>query len=104
MNIVVDNYMMTKEEASKRNCSYLIDKFGFPRKCSTDKCMSWIEARKRIEREDHSGARDVIQNEARARGFQEVKRDGPSGSLGYLYLEAQGFCLRLWRNLYEKDL
>jgi len=96
MNIVVENYMMTEEEASKRGCPYILNKQGYPKKCNPE-CMSWIEARKRIEREDHSGADRMIHNEARERGFQEVKREGPPGSLGHLYLEAQGFCLRLWR-------
>jgi len=98
MNIVVDNYMMTEKEASEKKCPYQIDKFGYPRKCSSDKCMSWITARKEISREDHSGAREVIQTEARERGYQKIKREGPHGCNGFLILEAQGFCLRLWKD------
>ena len=97
MNIVVDNYMMTSEEASSKKCPYIKDKYGYPIRCIPDKCMSWIEARKEIERENHSGASIVIQNESRERNYQEVKRRGPNSSTGYLYLEAQGFCMRLWK-------
>jgi len=96
MNIVVDNYMMTEEEASKRGCPYILNKQGYPKKCNPE-CMSWIMPRKRIEREDHSGAREIIQNEARERGYQKIKREGPHGCNGFLILEAQGFCLRLWK-------
>jgi len=97
MNIVVDNYMMTKEEASAKKCPYILNKAGYPKRCDPE-CMSWIEARKRIEREDHSGAELVIRKEAVERNYQEVKRKGPAGCNGILYLEAQGFCLRLWRD------
>jgi len=96
MNIVVDNYMMTEEEASKKGCPYILNKQGYPKKCNPE-CMSWITARKEISREDHSGAREVIQNEARERGYQKIKREGPHGCNGFLILEAQGFCLRLWK-------
>ena len=97
MNIVVDNYMMTEKEASAKKCPYILNKAGYPKRCDPE-CMSWIEARREIEREDHSGAEHVIRDEARARNYQEIKRRGSGGSQGYLYLEAQGFCLRLWRN------
>jgi len=97
MNIVVDDYMMTEEEACKRGCPYILNKQGYPKKCNPE-CMSWISARKRYEKEDHSGAREIMQKVSRNRNGQEVKRKGPPGSLGYLYLEAQGFCLRLWKD------
>jgi len=97
MNIVVENYMMTEEEASSKRCPY---NNGSSREnhCRVNDCMSWVEARRKIERENHSGAEHIIRDEARSRNFQEVKRRGPNSSTGYLYLEAQGFCLRLWKN------
>ena len=96
IDVHVNNYMMTEKEASERKCPYIKDKFGYPIYCNSD-CMSWIQARKKIEREDHSGAEHVIREEARKRNYQEIKRKGPPGCTGYLYLEAQGFCLRLWK-------
>jgi len=97
MNIVVDNYMMTDVEASKRKCPFIKDRHGYSIRCDPA-CMSWIKARKEIVRENHSGAIDVITKESSERGYQKIKRRGPNGCQGYLYLEAQGFCLRLWSN------
>lgn len=96
MNIVVDNYMMTEGEASTRRCPYILNKAGYSKYCNPE-CMSWIVARKEITREDHSGAKEVIQNEARERGYQKIIRRGPHGCSGLLVLEAQGFCMRLWK-------
>ena len=55
--------------------------------------MGWIEVEARIEREDHSGADVCMNTTAMARGTgARVKRMGPPGCQGILFLEARGHC------------
>lgn len=60
--------------------------------CIGSHCFSWLEINPRIEREDHSGGKQMMQAASSKRGFQKIKRTGPVGSLGILILEAQGTC------------
>jgi len=97
--ITAYNFMMTNDEASQKLCPYAFDIDGSSMEtCAPNTCMAWIVANQRVEREDHSGARDVMQKIAATRNGQEIKREGPPGSLGRVYLESQGFCLRLWKD------
>lgn len=91
------NFMMTAEEASQKLCPFVLD--SNMETCAPNTCMAWIEANKRYEREDHSGAREMMQKVSRNRNCQEIKREGPPGSTGTLFLEAQGFCLKLWKEI-----
>ena len=63
--------------------------------CIGKKCMAWLVTDTRIEREDHSGAKETMFDIGCRRG-QEVKRKGPPGSLGIFYLEERGTCVKLY--------
>lgn len=75
------------EEAVKKACP-----FAKRERCLGEKCAAWKEINPRIEREDHSGGKDMMVQQRGKRGFQEIKREGPPGSLGVLILESQGVC------------
>jgi len=78
---------ITHKEAVKKECP--INNFEH---CIGEKCMAWKEINPRIEREDHSGGREMIAEQRSKRGYQEIKREGPPGSTGVLILESQGIC------------
>ena len=84
---------LTEEEAIKLSCPKSFDnkiyEHGF--KCKASKCFAWYEVDSRIEREDHSGSKEMMYNEGVERR-QKVKREGPSGCTGILILEARGTC------------
>lgn len=87
----------TQKEAKKKECPY---KHFDPEQpgehlCKGKVCMAWVEQFPRVVREDHSGAREYMNNIARRRG-SSVKRTGPAGSYGVLTIEAEGFCGRLY--------
>lgn len=94
MNNIV---MMTKNEAELKCCPYRVYANNVPRYCRTD-CMAWIIGHRLIEMEDHSGASLMMSKESSNRNYQEVKRKGPDGCNGILYLEEQGYCARIWIN------
>ncbi|MFW6310843.1 MAG: hypothetical protein ACOC1K_01260 [Nanoarchaeota archaeon] len=73
------------EEAIQKVCP-----FSKQNKCLGNGCMAWKEVNPRIKREDHSGGKDMMIQHRGKRGFQEIKREGPPGSLGVLILESQG--------------
>lgn len=62
--------------------------------CLGKKCFAFEVVDARIEREDHSGGQNMMRETALKRK-QELKREGPSGSLGVWILEERGTCTRL---------
>lgn len=91
---------MTEEEAKQKWCPFARDAesnaAGYTTtnttaKCIGSECMAWREKHPRMQREDHSGARDVMIAEAVKTG-RTMQRNGPAGSLGILYLDAVGYC------------
>lgn len=81
-------------EAKKRFCPFLLAAPDGPQFCAVGKCMAWRVVHDRIEREDHSGARNVLNDYALATG-RHVRREGPPGSMGRLILDEAGLCMRL---------
>lgn len=63
-------------------------------KCFGKSCFAWTKTDNRIEREDHSGGKEMMHKQAFDRE-QELKREGPAGSLGVWVLEERGTCSRL---------
>lgn len=61
--------------------------------CITKDCMHWVVDHPRCEREDHSGALEMMNNFAYDTK-RIVKREGPHGCMGILYLEETGHCGR----------
>lgn len=82
----------TIEQAEKLLCPFEIREY-----CVSCLCMAWHMSERRIEREDHSDANMFMikQQDYRAAG-SEIKRRGPPGCTGILYLEERGYCRRLW--------
>ena len=86
----------TKAQAAAKVCPFEIVKGG----CVTHDCMAWTVTEKYMSREDHSGANMLMVDECSKRApGAEVKREGPPGSTGKLYLEERGYCRRLWCNV-----
>lgn len=94
--MIFQQSLMTKEEASKTLCPYSHDGNGMMRTCDTNQCQSWLTYHPEVEREDHSGAKEMIHKIGMETQRRPV-RQGPPGSTGYWKLEATGFCQRLWR-------
>ena len=63
--------------------------------CLGKMCFAFEIVEPRIEREDHSGGQ-LIMRETALKRKQELKREGPSGSLGVWLLEERGTCTRLF--------
>ncbi|MFW6046303.1 MAG: hypothetical protein ACOCP4_00670 [Candidatus Woesearchaeota archaeon] len=82
---------ITHEEARNKICPFSL-KSDNVEYCFGTECMCWKEINPRIEREDHSGGKEMMLQKRNERGFQEIKREGPHNSLGVLILEAQGVC------------
>ena len=85
---------ITCSEAFSRMCPFMQDGM----KCRGTQCMAFQEVHPRIEREDHSGGKEMIWEQASKRGYQKVQREGPPGSTGFFYLEALHVCERLNNN------
>lgn len=62
-------------------------------KCITKACIHWNVDYPRVEREDHSNAMQFMSDYAYKTG-RSVKREGPQGCMGILYLEETGSCRR----------
>jgi hypothetical protein len=88
--------LKTCEEATKLKCPFIMNKQGYPQDCISYKCMAWVEALCESSREDHSGGKGMMFDEARFRGVEAVK-GGPGGSYGTWNVPAVGFCKRLWK-------
>lgn len=84
---------LTEEQAAKIVCPFTLgsDKL---QKCFGKSCFAWTKIDNRIEREDHSGGKEMMHKQAFDRE-QELKREGPAGSLGVWVLEERGTCGRL---------
>ncbi len=85
---------VTVAESTKITCPF-IQKHGEAIQCINEKCFAWEVVDERIEREDHSGAREMMYK-IRLERKQEITRKGPPGSCGYLILEERGTCVRLF--------
>jgi len=87
---------VTEEEAKNIRCPFKVatQPNTHFKLCDGKDCMAWSVTEKRVEREDHSGAKQLMYDLSRTRD-QELKRKGPPGSLGVWVLEERGTCLRL---------
>jgi hypothetical protein len=83
--------LMTIDEAKIKSCPFKKD-FDY---CNPSNCMAWKEIQSRIEREDHSESRLILNNEAIKRRTY-VKRSGGPGCSGIIYIEARGYCRRIY--------
>ena len=81
---------MTEEEAVKKWCPFTMSNEN-PNKCKGHRCMAWKVVHEAIEREHHSGARDMILKLA-VESNRIMKRTGPAGSYGKLQLDEVGVC------------
>jgi hypothetical protein len=89
--------LMTEPEAKEKICPDLVTF-----KCMLGRCMAWNIVENRVEREDHSGAKQLMYEELRRRSIgAEVKRSGPDGCQGIYYIEARGYCSK-YQNLHIK--
>ena len=86
---------ITHKEAIEKYCPFIVIKEKNI-KCLGHNCIAWKEINPRIEREDHSGGKQMIYEQRSRRNMQEIKRSGPIGSTGIFILDAQGVCLRLY--------
>ena len=89
---------LTEEEAKNTRCPFKTtteSRETYFEPCDGKRCMAWTKTDNRIEREDHSGGREMMYKSAFDRG-QELKREGPPGSLGVWVLEELGTCVRLF--------
>lgn len=59
--------------------------------CIKSECAHWQKLHSAIEREDHSGGKELIFEEA-VRTNRTPYREGPGGSTGYWKLDASGYC------------
>ena len=84
---------ITVEVASKLMCPETISS-GNVTACATNKCMAWEIVIPAMEREDHSGAHEMMRNLEQYQ-FQPLLRKGPPGSNGKLYFEEMGICNKL---------
>lgn len=85
---------LTNDQALKVTCPFTLNKEN-PEKCLGQTCFAWTKTDSRIEREDHSGGKEMMYKTAFDRE-QEVKREGPPGSLGRWVLEERGTCNRIY--------
>lgn len=88
--------VFTNAQAVERLCPFNVVKGC----CVANDCMAWTITERYTSREDHSGANMLMVDEqARRAPGSEIKRKGPPGSTGTLYLEERGYCRRLWNSL-----
>ena len=59
--------------------------------CIEDKCAHWRQLHSRVEREDHSGGKEMIFKHG-VETNRVPRREGPGGSTGYWILDASGYC------------
>lgn len=59
--------------------------------CIKSECALWRELHPTVEREDHSGGREMIFKVGRET-TRTPYREGPGGSTGYWKLDASGYC------------
>lgn len=83
--------MIEEEKARLKWCAFTAERNKF---CQGNDCMAWQVLHPRVEREDHSGANQMMLQEA-VKTQRTLKREGPPGSMGYLILEEVGVCGRL---------
>lgn len=84
---------LTEEQAARIVCPFTLEK-DIPHNCYCRDCFAWTKTDNRVEREDHSGGKEMMYKQAFDRD-QELKREGPPGSLGIWVLEERGTCARL---------
>lgn len=84
----------TPDQAAARFCPFTFGDQRGASTCLAGRCMAWRIVHERVEREDHSGARDVMNKHA-LDTRRHVSRKGPQGSSGILILEEVGVCARL---------
>jgi hypothetical protein len=89
--------LMPSLHCDEKKCPFIMDKNGYPKKCSSD-CMAWTIVTKGESREDHSGGGEMIRKLSLDYGV-EATRKGPGGSMGHWDIPELGYCKRLWPNL-----
>lgn len=92
--------LLTVPIAKKKSCPHFSAVAGQRVLCNPDDCMAWEEMESLVEREDHSGGRDVLNECASRRRLDcpgvEIQRKGGPGSTGILFIEARGVCRKLY--------
>ena len=92
---------MTINEAKMKICFLTINSPTFIR-CRGDECIAWTKTHDRIEREDHSGASEMMYKLRSERNWQEIKRSGPRGCMGIYYFEEMGRCSLIPKEIINK--
>jgi len=84
--------LFTEYDARQRLCPWM---FEMVQTCACKGCMAWVEVYPKVERENHSGAKEMMLREGiLKRGGQQIRFEGPDNSSGYIILDALGFCGR----------
>ena len=96
------HHLMTTKEAETKICPFKFHEVNkYAQQCLGSNCMAWVNQQNKIKREDHSGGSARMAELAMNRGAR-VRREGASGCMGMLVIDARGYCSRIHQS-YEKD-
>lgn len=84
----------TPDKAASRYCPFTFSDQRAASTCLAGRCMAWHIVHEKVQREDHSGARDVI-NDYGLQTNRIPRREGGPMSSGFWILDEVGICLRL---------